>query len=145
LTRPGRLRLGARRALEEVDRGRAEAWVPAAVVAEVILLNELGRTAVGLPRLRELIEQGSISFLPVDLEQLEEFAALASIKDPFDRLIVAAARRLGGALITRDESLAQAGLVAVVWNRRLRLQDHCAGRARPGHQRTSWRFDSTSV
>ena len=102
--------------LKEVDAGRASAWVPAAVVAEIIILQQLGRTVVGLPEVRELIDQGSLSFLPLDLEQLDEFAALSSIKDPFDRLIVAAARRIGGALITRDEPLAEAGLVKVVWS-----------------------------
>jgi len=82
----------------------------------MLLLRELGRTVVGLPEVRGLIEQGSLSFLPLDLDQLDEFAALSSIRDPFDRLIVAAARQMGAALITRDESLAEAGLVSVVWN-----------------------------
>jgi len=116
LTRPARLRPGARRALKEVDRGAAAAWLPAAVAIEVVLLQQLGRTSVGVPELRDLIEQGSLSFLPLDLEQLDEFAALSSIKDPFDRLIVAAARRIDGALITRDETLSEGGLVRVIWN-----------------------------
>jgi len=92
------------------------AWVPAAVIEEMIILQQLGRTAVGLPEVRAVIEQGSFSFLPLDLDQLDEFAALSSIKDPFDRLVVAAARRVGCALITRDESLAEGGLVRVVWS-----------------------------
>ena len=82
----------------------------------MILLQQLGRIVVGLPEVRSLVEQGSLSFLPLDLDQFDEFAALSSIKDPFDRLIVAAARRMGAALITRDESLADLGLVRIVWS-----------------------------
>jgi PIN domain nuclease of toxin-antitoxin system len=53
--------------------------------------------------------------LALDLEQLEEFAALASIRDPFDRLIVAAARRTRAKLVSRDAKLAECGLVETVW------------------------------
>jgi PIN domain nuclease of toxin-antitoxin system len=86
------------------------------VLAEIVILHELGRTAVGLPQLRVAMEERSLSFLPLDVDLLDEFAALSSIRDPFDRMIVAAARWIGGALITRDESLAEAGLVRVVWS-----------------------------
>lgn len=80
------------------------------------MLHDLGRTAVGLPEVRVAMEERSLSFLPLDLDQLDEFAALSSIRDPFDRLIVAAARWIGAELITRDEALSEAGLVRVVWS-----------------------------
>jgi PIN domain nuclease of toxin-antitoxin system len=80
------------------------------------MLHDLGRTAVGLPEVRVAIEERSLSFLPLDLDQLDEFAVLSSIRDPFDRLIVAAARWAGAELITRDEALAESGLVMVVWS-----------------------------
>jgi PIN domain nuclease of toxin-antitoxin system len=48
--------------------------------------------------------------------QLDEFSSLTSIRDPFDRLIVSAARSTGAKLITKDESLADSGLVDVVWS-----------------------------
>ena len=86
------------------------------MVTEIVILHQLGRTEVGLPELRVAMEERSLSFLALDLDQLDEFAALSSIRDPFDRLMVAAARRMRGALITRDESLAEAGLVRVVWS-----------------------------
>jgi PIN domain nuclease of toxin-antitoxin system len=38
------------------------------------------------------------------------------IRDPFDRLIVSAARVHGARLVTRDEAIAGLGLVPVVWD-----------------------------
>ena len=58
----------------------------------------------------------SLRFLPLDLDPLEEFAALDSLKDPFDRLIVSAARRLGARLITKDGAIEDTGLVETVWS-----------------------------
>jgi PIN domain nuclease of toxin-antitoxin system len=54
-------------------------------------------------------------YSPLDLDRLDEFAALGSIRDPFNRLIIAAARKLGGSLITKDAGIAGSGLVPVVW------------------------------
>jgi len=52
------------------------------VVAEIVLLFEIGRTTIGLPQLQELFQEGGmLRFLPLDLDQLNEFAALASIHE----------------------------------------------------------------
>ena len=116
LSAPARLGKAARRALREVEAGRATAWVPAAAVAELVLLRELGRTGIGLPELRLAMEQAPrLRFLGLDFRQLEEFAAQVSIRDPFDRLIVSACRAVGGLLVTKDASLADGGLVRTVW------------------------------
>jgi PIN domain nuclease of toxin-antitoxin system len=50
----------------------------------------------------------------LDLKQAVEFGRLGSI--PFDRLIVAAARTAGCALVTADEKLSASGLVDVAWD-----------------------------
>jgi len=90
--------------------------MPAAVVAEVLLLRGLGRVRVGLPEIRRAVESApSLHFSPLDLDQLDRFSSLGSISDPFDRLIVAAARSLGAILLTRDEALAEGGLVETAW------------------------------
>ena len=116
LTAPRRLGREARKAIERVEAGRAEAWVPAAVVAETLILRDLGRVAVGLGELRRALDGApGLHFLPLDLAQLEEFAALASIRDPFDRLVLGAARKLGAALLTRDTHLHEIGLVETIW------------------------------
>lgn len=91
-------------------------WLPAAVVAEIVMLKELGRTELGLPALREAFASTCWRFLPLDLDQLDEFAALTGIRDPFDRLIVAATRRTGAKLISRDRRLSETGLVDITWS-----------------------------
>src|SRR6185295_9005163 len=106
----------ARRALERVENGRDEAWVPAAVAAEIVLLHELGRIRIGLPQLRETLDSvPGLHFLPLELDQLDQFVSLTSIRDPFDRLIMSAARSLKADLISRDEDLSASGLARIVW------------------------------
>lgn len=52
-------------------------------MAEILLLKELGRVAVGLPQLnRAFREAPGLRFLPLDLPRLEEFVAVAGIRDP---------------------------------------------------------------
>jgi PIN domain nuclease of toxin-antitoxin system len=107
---------GARAAMRRVETGRDQAWIPAAVVAEVILLRQLARSAVGVAEIKAATQRApGLRFLPLDMGQLDEFAALASIRDPFDRLIVAAARAVGAKLVTKDQVLTDLGLVPVVW------------------------------
>jgi len=116
LVAPARLGPAARRLLKSVEAGRLTAWVPAAVVAELVILKDLGRITVGLPELRIAMEHtASLRFLPLDWKQLDEFAAHASIRDPFDRLIVSACRAVDGRLVTKDQRLQASGLVRVVW------------------------------
>jgi len=117
LAKPKKLGRGARRALESVESGASIGWVPAAVAAEIVLLHELGRTAIGLPQLDAAFEEAAaLRFLPLDQRQLREFAAHSKIRDPFDRLIVSAARAVNARLITRDEDLGDSNLVQVVWS-----------------------------
>ncbi len=81
------------------------------------MLRELGRVAIGLPDIRTLVaDLPQIALLPLDLAQLDEFAALSAIRDPFDRLIIAAARATGSRLLTRDAAIADSGLAQVVWD-----------------------------
>ena len=90
--------------------------MPAAVAAELLLLRELGRVAVGLPQLQAAFRgTPALQFLPLDLPQLEEFATLTGIRDPFDRMIVGAARHLRASLLTRDARLEKSGLVETIW------------------------------
>ena len=117
LAAPRKLGTSARRALERVQSGHDEAWVPAAVAAELVLLHELGRVRIGLPQLRETFDAiAGLRFLPLDLHQLDQFVSLTAIRDPFDRLIISAARSLRAELISRDEALGESGLVRIVWS-----------------------------
>ena len=117
LVAPAKLGQKARRALEAVEAGGSVAWIPAAVLAEIVLLRELGRIEIGLAHLKTAMEQApGLRFLPLDLRQLDEFAALGAIRDPFDRLIVSASRVLEAKLLTRDRSIGDHGLVQTLWS-----------------------------
>ncbi len=114
---PRKLGRSAATALRQLDRGKATAWIPAPVVAEIVMLRQLGRTEIGLPQLEAAIADApALRFLSLDLSQLHEFAALASIRDPFDRMIVSAARVTRSKLITKDGLLAESGLIETVWD-----------------------------
>jgi PIN domain nuclease of toxin-antitoxin system len=90
--------------------------IPAAVVAEIVLLRELGRIEIGLAHLKSATEEApGLRFLSLDLRQLDEFAGLTAIRDPFDRLIVSATRALGAKLVTKDTALGGQGLVQTLW------------------------------
>jgi len=117
LAAPAKLGNAARRALEAVEAGRSIAWIPAAVAAEIALLRERDRIGVGLPQLRTALEQTpGLQFLALDFPQIEMFATLTAIKDPFDRLIVSACRITGARLITRDGNLLDSKVVMTLWD-----------------------------
>jgi PIN domain nuclease of toxin-antitoxin system len=83
---------------------------------EVWLLHERGRLRIGPAQLLEVLAgHPSYSVLPLDVAQAIEFGALPSIRDPMDRMIVAAARVTGSRLITADESLATHG-IETIWD-----------------------------
>jgi PIN domain nuclease of toxin-antitoxin system len=112
-------KLGTRAAAvaRRVETGHDVALIPAAVVAEVALSSELDRTSLGVRDVRVAFDETpALRFLPLDLDQLDMFTALPMIRDPFDRLIVSAARVHGARLVTRDEALGKLGLVHVVWS-----------------------------
>lgn len=116
LVAPDKLGRGARRAMTAVEAGESEAWIPAAVVAEIVILRELGRIDIGLAQLKTATQEApALCFLPLDLQQLDEFAALGALRDPFDRLVVAAARALDAKLVTKDRPVDDLGLVQTVW------------------------------
>ncbi len=116
LTSPRKLGEEGRRVLRRIERGQDEGLVPAAVVVEVAILRELGRTQLGVPELKAAVEQTpAIRFLPLDFAQLETFSTLQSLRDPFDRLIVSATLATGARLVSKDALLTDSGLVHVVW------------------------------
>jgi PIN domain nuclease of toxin-antitoxin system len=117
LSAPKKLGRAARAAIQSAEKGRAQMWIPAVVAAEVALLRELGRTRVGLPEISLLLEDvPSVQFLDLGWAQVDGFAAASAIRDPFDRFVLAATRAIGGHLISKDQSLADSGLIEVVWS-----------------------------
>lgn len=117
LSKPKRLGKSAARLLRDADRGRVSVLVPAIVGIELALLRGAGRKTVGVPQLEALIAaQPAFSVLPLDLLQTREFALLETLPDPFDRMIVAAARVAGTPLVTADMGIRESALVDVIWD-----------------------------
>ena len=117
LSQPKRLGAGARRLLKQADQGKLVALIPAIVVVELTLLREAGRRVVGPAEVQTVLaDHGSFQFLPLDLPQAVEFTLLASLLDPFDRLVVAAARASAATLLTADARITDSGLARVVWD-----------------------------
>ena len=114
---PKRLGRAARKALAAVDVGRARAWIPAIVGIELTLLHEAGRRLVTAVELDAATRRNSeVRILPLDLVQANEFALLTALGDPFDRMIVAAARTTERPLITADARIQDSELVEVIWD-----------------------------
>jgi PIN domain nuclease of toxin-antitoxin system len=117
VSRPRRLGRAAARALRAVDSGRARAWVPSIVGIELTLLAEAGRIRVGVAELEAATKRNDeVRILLHDLAQSSEFALLGSVADPFDRMMIAAARAADLPLVTADATIAASGLVDVVWD-----------------------------
>ncbi|MGH7322850.1 MAG: type II toxin-antitoxin system VapC family toxin [Candidatus Rokuibacteriota bacterium] len=116
LTDPDRLGKAARRALATVDTGRGLCHVPVIVLVEICFLYERGRLRMGPSRVLDALGgHPGYAVLALDVEQVIEFGALTSVRDPVDRLILSAARVTGSRLVSADASLGGHG-VERVWN-----------------------------
>jgi PIN domain nuclease of toxin-antitoxin system len=113
-------RLGPRAAafFDRCEQQQAILYVPAAVIWECSLLNRVSR--INLRRsVRAFFGDlfSNPAYQPLDLTPEQMFLAdeLRFTRDPFDALIVAAARTVGRALITRDAAIRESGAVTVIW------------------------------
>jgi PIN domain nuclease of toxin-antitoxin system len=114
----GRLGLRAARFFERCERREAILYVPAAVLWECSLLTRVAR--VNLRRsVRAFFDDlfSNPAYQPLDLTPEQVFLAdeLRFTRDPFDALIVAAARSAGLPLVTRDGAIFGSGAVTVLW------------------------------
>lgn len=103
---------------QAAEEHRALVYVPMAVMWEAMLLARAGkvnlrRTARGF--FDDLFTNAA--FQPFDLTREQVVAAdeLRFNRDPFDALIVAAARELELPLLTRDVEIQNSGAVKVIW------------------------------
>jgi PIN domain nuclease of toxin-antitoxin system len=116
LTAPRKLGPRARRAFEAADSARCLCCVPVITLVEMALLHERGRIAV-TPQdvLRALGGRPGYAVLAADTEQALEFTGLIGVKDPIDRLVLAAARATAARLVSIDAALDGFG-VRRVWD-----------------------------
>ena len=63
-----------------------------------------------------LAAQPAFQLQPLDLDQATEFSLLDSLPDPFDRMIVAAARSADVPLISADTVIDASALVETIWD-----------------------------
>jgi len=111
-----RLSRRARATFADVEAGRATLHVPAPVLMELVLLEQLGRVRGPYAELRvQLGLRAGIRLEPLLPEDVDEARALAVLQDPFDRMIVGTAIRLGLPLLTRDAEITTSRRVKTVW------------------------------
>jgi PIN domain nuclease of toxin-antitoxin system len=116
LVAPRKLGAQARRAFEAADAGRWLCCIPVITLVEIALLRERGRIAVTPQHvLQALAGQPGYAILAADAEQALEFAGLIGVKDPIDRLVLAAARATAARLVSIDAALDGFG-VRRVWD-----------------------------
>ena len=114
-------RLGgrARSIFDRSDRGTDTIVVPFTVLEEVLLLCEIGRIHIPLP-FREFVisldKAVNVDLAANDTAVLLEAAIFTTMRDPYDRLIIAQARVAGLPLITGDTKIQESGLVRTVWD-----------------------------
>ena len=114
----GRLGVRAARIFERCERREAILYVPAAVIWECSLLARVSR--INLRRsVRTFFDDlfSNPAYQPMDVTPEQLFLAdeLRFTRDPFDALIVAAARTMGLPLVTRDGDIRESSTVTVLW------------------------------
>lgn len=93
--------------------------MPFTVLEEVMLLSEAGKIRIPLPfhdLVVSLAQSDNFDLGVNDTAVLLEAASFTSIRDPYDRLIIAQARVAGLPLITGDGKIEESGLVRTVWD-----------------------------
>ena len=105
-------------AFQAAEERRAVIYVPMAVLWEVTLLARAGKINLRRTARAFFVDLfTSVAYQPYDLTREQVFDAdeLRFNRDPFDALIVAAARALELPLITRDADILESGAVKAIW------------------------------
>jgi PIN domain nuclease of toxin-antitoxin system len=117
--RKSRLGRRAHSIFDSIKRGRDTLIVPFTVLEEVMLLSEIGEIRLPLP-FRDFVnsiqQAGNFALAANDTAVLLEAATFTTIRDPYDRMIIAQARVVGLPLITGDGEIQDSGLVRTVWD-----------------------------
>jgi len=114
----GRLGAKASALFTRCEAGESVLYVPTPVIWECTLLARAAR--VNLRRsVREFFTDlfSNPAYQPLELTPEHVYAAdaLRFNRDPFDALIVATAQTIDLPLVTRDDEIRRAGMVAVIW------------------------------
>ena len=108
----------AKAAFAEAERGEGIIYVPMAVIWEVSLLARAVRINLRRPVrtfFADLFSNPAYQPHALETDQVFDADELRFTRDPFDALIVASARDLNLALITRDAMIRESGVVKTIW------------------------------
>ncbi|MEB3196518.1 MAG: type II toxin-antitoxin system VapC family toxin [Candidatus Sericytochromatia bacterium] len=110
LAEPGKLTSTAFKAIQSPSH---EVFVSAASVWEMAIKQQLGKLEIpGSPQ--PVLEAGEIQLLDVSAEDGWCAGSLPPLhRDPFDRMLVAQALRLGLVVVTRDEHIPKYGVATL--------------------------------
>ncbi len=116
-----RLGTAARVVFQDADAGTARIYLPAVVVAEMIMVVQKGRLPGAtmpqlLTQLNSIRTSANYILLPLLPETVIASHTLVVIPDIFDRLVVAEAQQRQVPLITRDPVIIGAKIVNIVWD-----------------------------
>jgi PIN domain nuclease of toxin-antitoxin system len=109
---------GAAALFQAAEETRAVIYVPMAVLWEVTLLARAGKINLRRTARAFFVDLfTNVAYQPYDLTREQVFDAdeLRFNRDPFDALIVAAARALELPLITRDSDILDSRVVKSIW------------------------------
>ena len=113
----GSSRLGseARAHFDSAVEGESQIFIPAIVVAELIMFGEKHKTIAPDKIFTKLRETPGFEFLPLLPETAEAIQPLTALSDIHDRLIVAEAMAQNMPLLSFDRSITKSKLVKVIW------------------------------
>lgn len=114
----GKLGPKARAHFDRSEQRTAITYVPVAAMWECSLLARAVRINLHRP-VRAFFDDlfSNPAYLPLELSPAQVLLAdeLRFTRDPFDALIVAAAKDLSLPLITRDAAIRESGVVSIIW------------------------------
>ena len=106
----------ARRVLKRADSGLDIVYVPSIVLGELMHICAKGRTSLSFADTLSRIESGdNYHVIPLDLSVIHAASRIQSSLEMHDLLIVATARMLDAAIITKDAQIVASGEATIVW------------------------------
>lgn len=116
LTKSPKLGKKAAQIFQDATKGQGLLWVPSIVLAELYFLNEKqGHPLDFNTEYQAMAASPCYRFVDFTAADVLQFAALSSIPEIHDRLIVGAALSLGLPVMTRDINIINSGVVVTIW------------------------------
>jgi PIN domain nuclease of toxin-antitoxin system len=106
------------RAFEQAETAETIIYVPAVVLWEIAMLEQLGRIRLSdrFDRwAKAVMSTQGLEHAPLEIDNIHQAVGYGSHRDPFDNLIVATAANLDLPLITKDSAITESNLVEVYW------------------------------